>query len=153
MSKINIVHISILILISLLVVNLVAHLTCFVAVAEELHFGRAAARLGMAQPPLSQRIQRLERELGTRLLDRSSRKVELTEPGRLLLREAREILFRVERVYSIADRSRQGSSLRVGVPSDLGGNVLAALITAFRERHPGTPLDLRPLATAEQVRA
>ncbi|UGQ11756.1 LysR substrate-binding domain-containing protein [Yinghuangia sp. ASG 101] len=152
MSKINIVHSPISLLISSLLVNLVAHLACFVAVAEELHFGRAAARLGMAQPPLSQRIQRLEKELGVRLFDRSSRKVELTEAGRLLLGEARDILVRVERVHTIADRSHQVGSLRAGVPSDLGRGVLAALIAAFRERRPDTPLDLRPLGTAAQVR-
>lgn len=132
--------------------NLVPHLECFVAVAEELHFGRAAARLGVAQPPLSQRIQRLERELGTRLLNRSSRRVELTASGRLLLDEARDILGRVERLSTVAERARQGGSLRAGVPSDLGGGVVAALIAAFRDRSPGTPLDLRPLGSAEQVR-
>lgn len=153
MSKIPIVHSLISVLISSLVVNLVAHLVCFVAVAEELHFGRAAVRLGMAQPPLSQRIQRLEKELGARLFDRSSRKVELTEAGRLLLGEARDILARVERVHTIADRARHGASLRAGVPSDLGGGVLAALIAAFRERRPDTPLNLRPLGTEAQVRA
>ncbi|WP_433336647.1 LysR family transcriptional regulator [Spirillospora sp. CA-294931] len=135
--------------------NLVGHLSCFVVVAEELHFGRAAERLGMAQPPLSQRIQRLEKELGVRLFDRSSRRVELTAPGRMLLDEARDILARVDRVYSIADRSRLGElgTLRAGLPAGLGGSVVAALIAAFRERRPDLRLDLRETGTAEQVRA
>ncbi|TDC87302.1 LysR family transcriptional regulator [Actinomadura sp. 7K507] len=135
--------------------NVVGHLQCFVTVAEELHFGRAAERLGMAQPPLSQRIQRLERELGVRLFDRSSRKVELTAPGRLLLDEARDILTRVDRVYSVAERARLGEvgTVRAGLPSDLGGPIVAALIAAFRARRPDLRLDLRETGTADQVRA
>ncbi|WP_329250119.1 LysR family transcriptional regulator [Actinoallomurus sp. NBC_01490] len=135
--------------------NLVGHLTCFVVVAEELHFGRAAERLGIAQPPLSQRIQRLEKELGVRLFDRSSRKVELTAPGRLLLEEAREILVRVDRVYSVAERARLGKvgAVRAGLPSDLGGPIVAALIAAFRERRPDLRLELRETGTAEQISA
>ncbi|MFG2244519.1 LysR substrate-binding domain-containing protein [Spirillospora sp. NPDC048823] len=135
--------------------NVVGHLRCFVVVAEELHFGRAAERIGMAQPPLSQRIQRLEHELGVRLFDRSSRKVELTAPGRLLLDEARDILTRVERIYSVAERARLGEvgTVRAGLPSDLGGPIVAALIAAFRDRRPDLRLDLRETGTAEQVRA
>ncbi|MDL4772391.1 MULTISPECIES: LysR family transcriptional regulator [Thermomonosporaceae] len=135
--------------------NLVGHLTSFVAVAEELHFGRAAERLGMAQPPLSQRIQRLEKELGVRLFDRSHRRVELTATGRLLLDEARDILPRVDRIYSLAERARLGEAgtVRAGLPADLGGTVVAALIAAFRERRPDLRLDLRETDTAEQVRA
>ncbi|GAA2166874.1 LysR family transcriptional regulator [Actinomadura napierensis] len=155
MSKIDIRVAVIGVLIWSLVVNVVGHLTCFVAVAEELHFGRAAERLGMAQPPLSQRIQRLERELGVRLFDRSSRKVELTAPGRLLLEDARDILTRVDRVYSLAERARLGEvgTVRAGLPSDLGGPIVAALIAAFRDRRPDLRLDLRETGTAEQVRA
>lgn len=135
--------------------NLVGHLGCFVAVAEELHFGRAAERLGMAQPPLSQRIQRLEKELGIRLFERSSRHVELTGPGRLLLEEARDILTRVDRIYSLAARARLGAvgTVRAGLPAELGGPVLAALIAAFRARRPELRLELREISTAEQVRA
>ena len=155
MSKIDISVTEIRGLISFLLVNLVCHRECFVAVAEELHFGRAAERLGMAQPPLSQRIQRLERELGVRLFDRSSRKVELTAPGRLLLDEARDILTRVDRVYSVAERARLGEvgTVRAGLPSDLGGTIVAALIAAFRSRRPDLRLDLRETGTADQVRA
>lgn len=135
--------------------NLVGHLHCFVAVAEELHFGRAADRLGMAQPPLSQRIKRLERELGVRLFERSSRRVELTVPGRLLLEEARELLARVDRIHSLAERARRGElgALRAGVPADLTGAVVAALIAEFRARCPEVRLELREIGTAEQVRA
>lgn len=155
MSKIDIGVTEIRELISFLVVNVVGHLRCFVIVAEELHFGRAAERLGMAQPPLSQRIQRLERELGVRLFDRSSRKVELTAPGRLLLDEARDILTRVDHVYSVAERARRGEvgTVRAGLPSDVGGPIVAALIAAFRDRRPDLRLDLREIGTAEQVRA
>ncbi|GAA2422309.1 LysR family transcriptional regulator [Actinomadura vinacea] len=135
--------------------NLVGHLRCFVVVAEELHFGHAADRLGMAQPPLSQRIQRLERELGVRLFDRSSRRVALTAPGRLLLDEAREFLARADRIYALAERARDGGAgvLRAGLPSGLGGDVVAAIIAAFREHRPDLRLDLRELPTDEQARA
>ncbi|MFD0901308.1 LysR family transcriptional regulator [Actinomadura sediminis] len=135
--------------------NVVGHLHCFVIVAEELHFGHAAERLGMAQPPLSQRIQRLEKELGVRLFDRTSRKVELTAAGRLLLDDARDILSRVERVYDLAERARLGEigTVRAGLPSDLGGPPVAALIAAFRERRPDLRLELREISTAEQIGA
>ncbi|WP_026212530.1 LysR family transcriptional regulator [Longispora albida] len=135
--------------------DLVQHLRYFIAVAEELHFGRAAARLHMSQPPLSQRIQRLERELGIRLFDRSPRQVTLTEAGRLLLPEAREILSRVEPILSLASRMNAATStvLRAGVPPHLEGDSIAALLGAFRESSPHTALDLRESTTSAQHQA
>ncbi|AQZ66561.1 LysR family transcriptional regulator YnfL [[Actinomadura] parvosata subsp. kistnae] len=133
--------------------DLVRHLRYFIVVAEELHFGNAAIRLGMAQPPLSQRIKRLEEELGVRLFDRSARQVRLTEPGRLLLSEAREIVGRVDRLHELARQGGRGTVLRVGVPPDLAATVLAALVAAFRESSPEVRLAPAEVWTADQVTA
>lgn len=133
--------------------DLVRHLECFVAVAEESHFGRAAARLGMAQPPLSQRVQRLERELGVRLFERTSRQVTITEAGRLLLPEARELLARSESFLATARRVREGETglLRAALPPDLSGETVAALLADFGRRHSGLELELHELSTAQQL--
>ncbi|NJP53663.1 LysR family transcriptional regulator [Streptomyces sp. SBST2-5] len=133
--------------------DLVRHLECFVAVAEESHFGRAAARLGMAQPPLSQRIQRLERELGVRLFERTSRQVTITAAGRLLLAEARELLARSESFLAAARRVRDGEKglLRAALPPDLPGETVAALLDGFRRRHADLELELHELSTTEQL--
>ncbi|SFF23289.1 DNA-binding transcriptional regulator, LysR family [Actinacidiphila alni] len=132
---------------------MIRHLECFVAVAEESHFGRAAARLGMAQPPLSQRIQRLEGEFGLRLFDRSSRRVSLTNAGVLLLPEVRALLERSQALQACARRIRDGRSdlLRAALPPDLAGPTVAALLAGFRGRHTGVELELHELATAEQL--
>ena len=81
------------------------HLRYFVTVAEELHFGRAALRLHMAQPPLSQQIRQLEEEMGVRLFERNKRHVQLTEAGAVFLIEARAILENVEVAVRRAQRS------------------------------------------------
>lgn len=133
--------------------DLVRHLECFVAVAEESHFGRAAARLGMAQPPLSQRVRRLERELGVRLFERTSRQVTITEAGRLLLGEARELLARSDAFLATARRVRDGETglLRAALPPDLSGGTVAALLADFGRRHRGLELELHELPTAQQL--
>lgn len=154
MSKSDITTPAISEQLSSLLVDLLRHLRHFLAVAEELHFGRAAARLHMSQPPLSQSIQRLERELGVRLLDRDARHVALTDAGRQLLTEARGLLAGEDRLRALAERFRHGEagSLRAGVPPDLGGRAVAALLPAFRHRSP-VDLKLREIGTAEQLRA
>nr|GFD12534.1 hypothetical protein [Tanacetum cinerariifolium] len=80
-----------------------------IAVAEELHFGRAAEVLGISQPPLSQQIQALEQELGARLFERTNRRVELSEAGRLFLDEARLVLAQVEKASDVARRAQLGT--------------------------------------------
>ncbi|MEV5682297.1 LysR substrate-binding domain-containing protein [Streptomyces sp. NPDC052164] len=133
--------------------DLIRHLRCFVAVAEELHFGRAAQRLDMAQPPLSQRIQRLERELGVRLFERSSRQVTITKGGTLLLDEARRLLDQSEALMATARRIQDGHSglLRAALPPDITGETVAGALAGFQERQSGVELELHELSTAEQL--
>ncbi|RRR98766.1 LysR family transcriptional regulator [Glycomyces terrestris] len=83
------------------------HLECFLAVGEERHFGRAAERLGMEQPPLSQRIRRLEKELGAELFDRSGGQVALTAAGSVLMREAPALLRQHQRLRTLVKRAAE----------------------------------------------
>jgi DNA-binding transcriptional LysR family regulator len=121
----------------------------FVAVAEELHFGRAAARVGIAQPPLTQQIQKLERELGCRLLVRG-RKTALTEAGRTLLDEARRILDQAERAAEMTRRAARGEQgqLVVGAPPSVMLSALPAVIRKYRQQYPGVQFTLRELSTS-----
>ncbi|WBC14239.1 LysR substrate-binding domain-containing protein [Micromonospora sp. WMMA1998] len=134
--------------------DLLRHLRHFVVVARELHFGRAAETLGMAQPPLSQSIRRLERELGAILFDRSQRRVRLTTAGQLLLGEADELLAGERRLRHLADRVRRGALgvLRAGVPPETPAVTLRALLDGLAARAPGLDLDLHELTSAEQRR-
>lgn len=134
--------------------NLARHLRHFVAVAEEMHFGRAAEALGMAQPPLSQSIRRLEEELGVTLFDRSRRRIRLTTAGTHLLAEARELLAREERLRTVMRRVRDGElgTLRLGVPPGTPATALHALLAAVAERIPDLRVEPAELTTAEQVR-
>lgn len=131
------------------------HLRYFVTLAEELHFSRAAERLGISQPPLSQQIRALEEDLKVRLFDRSSRNVELTEAGRLFLVEARATLDQADRARQIAARAHRGEigELTVGIyPSALLAEPVAAAILGFRQRHPSVRLVLRERAVYSAIR-
>lgn len=127
----------------------------FVAVAEELHFRRAAARLGMAQPPLSQAIQKLEKDVGAELLDRSQRRVRLTEAGAVFLVEARRTLAQAGRTVAAAQRAARGmiGSLRVTYVGAATYEFLPQLVRAYRARHPDVELELLERTTAAQARA
>lgn len=110
------------------------HLRYFIAVAEELNFTRAAARLGLSQPPLSQQIGKLERELGAPVFIRTARGVQLTEAGQVLLDEARILLDRSDETIRLVKRAARGESgaVRIGsVPSGFSG-VLLDLLPRYR---------------------
>ncbi|PHN31546.1 LysR family transcriptional regulator [Pseudomonas sp. ICMP 561] len=128
------------------------HLRYFIAVAEELHFGRAAQVLGISQPPLSQQIQALEQELGTRLFDRTNRRVELSEAGRLFLDEARLVLAQVDKAADVARRVRLGElgELNIGFTTSAPfTSSIPQAIFAFRQRFPAVHLALQEMNSME----
>ncbi|XVQ09826.1 LysR family transcriptional regulator [Spirillospora sp. CA-255316] len=129
------------------------HLRCAVAVADALHFGRAARSLGMAQPPLSQQIKALEEELGVRLFHRSSRRVTLTPAGEVFVAEARGVLAAADRARLSAQAAGRGDTghLVLGLVGSAAFAALPRLIRAFRGRHPRVDLTLREMTTAEQA--
>jgi len=130
------------------------HLRYFLAVAEELHFGRAAQRLHIAQPPLSQQIRRLEQELGVSLFDRTNRRVELTDAGRAFLIEARLTLTQAERAAHVASQAARGEAglLIIGHMASAELNVFPRLLPVFRKRYPGVDLAFQLLGASEQFR-
>jgi DNA-binding transcriptional LysR family regulator len=133
----------------------VRHLRYFLAVAETLHFSKAAERLGMAQPPLSQQIKRLEEILGHRLFDRTTRGVKLTLAGQLLAERARTTLEKIDDDISQVRRLGRGEegALTVGFSGSVMFTGLPRAIEAFRRRYPKVELRLRELVTAAQVTA
>ncbi len=133
----------------------IRHLRYFVAVAEELHFGRAAQRLGMAQPPLSQQIRRLEQELGVQLLQRSKRRVQLTEPGRAFLDEARKVIAQVGIAVAVAQRASRGEvgRLAIGFLGAATFSLLPAILKVFRQRYPGVEIELHELKSSELIQS
>lgn len=126
----------------------------FVAVAETLHFGRAAARLHMSQPPLSRQIQQLEREMGALLFRRSKRRVELTDAGAYLLEQARRMLAEADTLAARTRRVESGESgrLTLGFISSVDYSILPGLLSAYRAAHPGVTLELRELTSDVQLR-
>ncbi|QUG99701.1 LysR family transcriptional regulator [Saccharopolyspora erythraea] len=125
----------------------------FVAVAEELHFGRAAQRLRMTQPPLSRQIQQLEKELKVRLFDRAGRAVRLTPAGRAFLADARRLLHEAENATLSVRRTNSGQAgiVRIGFTATSAYGVLGGLLGTARDRLPHVDVVLRELVTRDQV--
>lgn len=128
-------------------------LRCFVAAAEELHFGRAAARMNMTQPPLSRQIQLLEHVLGVKLLDRTSRAVKLTPAGRVFLLEARRILRLTESAAMATRRiaSGEAGTINVGFTAASGYSFLPRLLLQMGSRAPNIALVLKEMVSTDQV--
>lgn len=131
------------------------HLRHFVAVAEELHFGRAAERLRVAQPAVSAQVRRLEGELGVRLFERSSRGVRLTGAGRAFLEDARASLNHSERAVLKARKAASGEEgrVRVGMVGSAAHGVLTGVVGPFYGRFPGVSLVPHEMNTAPQIEA
>src|SRR5579883_740706 len=129
------------------------HLRYFVAVAEECHFGRAARRLYISQPPLSRQIRDLEEELGVRLLERTRQGVRLTDAGHHFLDGARQTLAQAERAVTLARHAAEGKSgfLSIGyIPTgDLG--VIPKVLLPFRKKYSKVELVLRSLSVTPQI--
>ncbi|WP_206957831.1 LysR substrate-binding domain-containing protein [Trinickia acidisoli] len=133
----------------------ISQLRCFVAVAEELHFSRAAERLNMTQPPLSRQIRLLEHQIGTALLDRTSRTVRLTAAGRSFFQEAARILRLAEEAAYTARRVAKGETgfLSIGFTAASGYGLLPNLIRLVHEHSPGVALTLKELVSRDQLKA
>jgi DNA-binding transcriptional LysR family regulator len=133
----------------------ISQLRCFVAVAEELHFSRAAERLNMTQPPLSRQIRLLEHHVGAQLLERNSRTVRLTAAGKAFFPEAARILRMAEEAALTARRAAKGEqgTLAIGFTSASGYSLLPEVVRRLRERSPGISLTLKELVSTAQVEA
>ena len=129
------------------------HFRCFVAVAEELHFHRAAKILGVAQPALSRTIKNLEQALGVSLLKRSNRQVELTEVGKSFLLGCRECLENSNRIIEDAQLAQQGiiGTLRIGYTENAMNGRLPGLIKAFKDQESDIALFLTHAVTSDQL--
>jgi len=130
-------------------------LECFIAVAEELSFTRAAQKLHLAQPPLSRHVRALEEKLGTPLFERTQRKVALTPAGALFYEETRSVLPQLVRASEATRRFASGQtvSLRLGFVSAVLSPELVDTLRVFRERHPDVQLKMQDISPAEQIDA
>lgn len=126
------------------------HLKAFLAVAEELHFGRAAERMHMAQPPLSRTIKQLERELGAQLFERTTRSVRLTTAGQALVRPATDVLDGVRIARSAVRAAGVGETgrVRLGFAGPSSHVLISQLARIVRQRHPGIELSLQSVTYA-----
>jgi DNA-binding transcriptional LysR family regulator len=131
------------------------HLRYFVAVAEELHFSRAATRVHVAQPALSRQIRALEEEMGLRLFERDRRRVALTVGGAVFLEAARSILRDVEQAVDTARRAARGEhgTLRIGYVPAVVYTGLPEIVRAFRKRLPGVDVRFQEMSPALQLEA
>jgi DNA-binding transcriptional LysR family regulator len=130
----------------------VRQLRYFMTVAEELHFGRAAERLSMAQPPLSRAIRNLERQLGVRLLERTTRQVRHTPGGQILLEDARIALDAITAAAERASNAGRATPvLRVALKADYDGGLLPAILAAYRTQDAALPVDLVLGGRGEQL--
>jgi len=130
------------------------HIRCFISVAEELHFRRAAEKLGIAQPALSRTIKDLETELGLILFERSNRNVQITRAGSAFLHGCRAVINAMDRAVDTARRVDQGQmgSLRIGYTDAAIANVLPGIVKSFRQRQPDIALQLNFEMTVNQLR-
>ncbi|MBY0382261.1 MAG: LysR family transcriptional regulator [Xanthobacteraceae bacterium] len=131
------------------------HLLCFVTLAEELHFGRAARRLAMTQPPLSRQIQLLEHHVDAKLFDRTSRSVHLTPAGERFLAEARQILRLAEGASSVARKVALGKigAIRVGFTAASAYDFVPRLVMACVAELPDIDLSLKEMVSGDQFEA
>jgi DNA-binding transcriptional LysR family regulator len=129
------------------------HFRYAVAVADTLHFGQAAQRLHISQPPLSQQIRQLEEELGVTLFHRTKRQVQLTEAGRMFIAEARVILAQAEHAAHVAHRVGELGQLIVAVAGPADSPIFIDIFRTFGARHPSVRIALRNMSSAQQVEA
>lgn len=132
-----------------------SQLRCFVAVGEERHFGRAAERLNMTQPPVSRQIKLLEHQIGTRLLERTNRAVRLTAAGKAFFPEAVRILRLTEEASAAARRIAKGEcgSIAIGFTATFGYGLLPKIVRRLRAHMPGVSLTLKEMVTNAQLEA
>ncbi|MDN0192064.1 als operon DNA-binding transcriptional repressor AlsR [Bacillus stercoris] len=128
------------------------HLQYFIAVAEELHFGKAARRLNMTQPPLSQQIKQLEEEVGVTLLKRTKRFVELTAAGEIFLNHCRMALMQIGQGIELARRTARGEHghLVIGFVGSATYEFLPPIVREYRKKFPSVKIELREISSSRQ---
>lgn len=133
----------------------ISQLRCFVAVGDELHFGRAAERLNMTQPPLSRQIRLLEHQVGTPLLERTNRVVRFTTAGKVFFTEATRILRLAEEAATTARRTAKGEkgSIAIGFTAAFGYGLLPGMVRQLHQLVPNITLTLKEMVTSEQLEA